>query len=169
MVERAKPKRVPRSYLRFGINTLLMSMTLLATIIAAEKERYHHRSVVEESFKNGKTEYVRHAVRFPSVDESGFLASSLTKLVGARWNEVVTSVSLSKYEMDEQVFDSATRLLHLQTLGLMRVELSESQFARLAEMKSLRWLYLIGTNVDQATIESLRRALPNTFVTGFEG
>ena len=98
------------------------------------------------------------------------------KLFGPRWNEAVTSIAISSDAMADrvfnsstefnQVFDSVTQLKRIQTLGFLRLELSESQIARLAKMKSLQWLYLVDTNVDQATLDSLRKELSNTFVTG---
>lgn len=48
------------------------------------------------------------------------------------------------------------------------MELTDIQCAKLARVKSLRWIYFVNTNVDHAAAESLRAAMPNTFVSAFK-
>lgn len=165
MADHAKPKRTQYVFRRFGINTLLMLTTLVATFIASETNRYRHEKTVEQSLA---LDCLQHSQRFDGINADGFFASTLTKLIGPRWNQVVTSVVLSNDEMDEHVFDSVTQLRHLRTVGIMRLELTKDQYESLAGIKSLQWLYFVNTNIDSATLESLRKKMPNSFVTGFE-
>jgi|GEM_PF-5699585 len=158
----AQSKRV---LIRFGFSTLLMVMSLVATLIASETNRYRHRRIVEASY--GSALSVHCAKRFGGLSPDGFFASSLTKLIGSRWNEVVVSVTITEGEMSDRVFDSVTQLNHVRNLGFWEADLNASQLKRLAKMKSLRWLYFLNTNVDQENVEFLRKSLPNTFVNEF--
>ena len=154
-----------RFSLRFGISTLLMIMSLVATLVASETNRYRHRRILESSYD------YRLSRRFEGLKQDGFFASGLTKLCGPRWNEVVTSILIYTPPgdpMSDSAFDSLTRLTHVRTLGFRKVDLNERQLGKLAKMKSLRWLYFLNTNVEQASIDSLRKSLPNTFVNGVE-
>ena len=182
MVSEATPENPPlnrkgtsdtkskRFSLRFGISTILMIMSLVATLVASETNRYRHRRILESSFDYGLAGHVACSRRFEGLNSDGFFASGITKLCGPRWNEVVASVVIYENQMtdSDRAVDSVSRLRHVRILGFRKADLNEKQLSRLAKMKSLRWLYFLNTNVDQESIESLRKSLPNTFVNGFD-
>ncbi len=161
-----RKRRAKRRFVRFGINGLLMVTALLAVLIANETNRYRDRKVVEAALVGSRQETpIQYTYRFASLDRNGRLATSVSKLIGPRWNRVVRGIKIKEDELNERVFDSITRLRHVRSLAFSKVELTTNQTTRLRKMKSLQWLHFANTNVDQATIDSLRKALPNTFVT----
>lgn len=165
-VDALKPARSRR--FRFGINSVLMITTLIATFVACEVNRQRNRKFLEHAALEHPRFHANPPVaigtRFESLDAESQFVAGLTKWIGPEWNEVVTAMVLFEDTATNEVLNAVVRLRHLRVLAITDAKLSTGQIESLGKLKSLQWLYFVNMNVDQAVLNRLRKTLPNAFV-----
>lgn len=114
------------------------------------------------------------AERFPALGDAG---PSLFPRVGewlggGYWNSDIVAIEVygdsansDNGPIEEGLLTDFSKLQRLYNLQIRYADLTPKQIRQLAGMKQLRWLLLVGTNLDAAAIDRLRTSLPNTFVT----